>query len=200
MGFRWLAEHCPGVKLVVKLDDDVILNVFKMVRYIIPTFRGKSREILCNLAKAGPIVRNSSNVEYGGAKWVVDKSDFKGLDRYPFPYCRGFFVFISGDLIVPLSQAAKVNPEFWIDDVYLYGMLPKTVADVTMTLVWKFVSHDIRYDTLCVKNRGTRCNSLIFHNSNMNRTDNRHMYDLWALLKSRVTEWDREQYHLHTSF
>ena len=64
-------------------------------------------------------------------KWKVDDSQFRGLEYYPFQYCHGFFVALSGDLISPMTRAVNNAPHFWIDDIFLFGLLPHMVGGVT---------------------------------------------------------------------
>ena len=128
MGLQFIVQFCPEVDWVVKIDDDVIVNVFKMANTLFPVHR-KSRHLIgcsVNAKGAAPIMRMPTL-----EKWVVEPSQFKNLEFFPFPYCHGWFVVLSGDLVAPLLAAARVAPFFWIDDVYLFGLLPDVIGDVT---------------------------------------------------------------------
>lgn len=127
MGLRWVHKHCPNINFLIKVDDDVILNIFQVLQHLFPRFNmwQYRRTIGCSLNSIGsPIFRGEED------KWRVHEDEFAGLERYPFSYCNGFFIIMTGDLVGPLLKAAKVVPHFWIDDVYLTGMLPLVIHDL----------------------------------------------------------------------
>lgn len=123
MGFRWVTETCNSPKLIIKLDDDVFFDVRKFFsRYwqVIGNDR-KNSSIHC-------LVWHNAEVGRTG-KWKVSKEQFPDAS-YPFPYCAGFFVVITPDLIRPMYLLAKSLNFFWIDDIFLYGMVPASMKGV----------------------------------------------------------------------
>nr|KAG5701061.1 hypothetical protein BaRGS_008782 [Batillaria attramentaria] len=124
MGFNWITHYCPHVRYVFKMDDDAFVDTFKLLNKFLPLFDGKRRAFICN-----PWINNTMGILRTG-KWKVDDHLFRGLRRYPFTYCSGFAMGITGDLIPSLYQAAFFAPFFWIDDVYLYGILPFLAGNV----------------------------------------------------------------------
>ena len=130
-GVRWVAENCPLTKLVIKLDDDVFLQVFGVVEHMIPAMSKRTRHISCSYEPAG--VKRL----WRSGTWPVPDNEFPNLTHYPVQHCQGWAVFYTGDLICPLYSAAKVVPSFWVDDIYLYGLLPYTVGNVTFESIEK---------------------------------------------------------------
>ena len=128
LGFRWVSENCRHSKMVIKVDDDVYVNVFKLYTEIFPKYHNKSRYILCHVRNknTSPIVRSKDPL-----KWKVKDDEFRGFRYYPTTYCNGYVVFISSDLIRAMYQASFSTPFFWVDDVYLYGLLPSKVPGVS---------------------------------------------------------------------
>lgn len=123
MGFRLLTETCPHVKLLIKMDDDVFLDVHKFLTTYwnkIPK-TSKINSIHCVIWRNAKVFRTG--------KWKVEKSLFEN-SSYPFPYCSGFFVAISPDLIKPIYLRGKSIEFFWIDDVFIYGMVPDAIGGV----------------------------------------------------------------------
>jgi len=59
-------------------------------------------------------------------KWAVSKTDFAD-NVYP-PYCSGIAFVLSLDVVLALSRVASRVPFFWVDDVYLTGILPARYA------------------------------------------------------------------------
>ena len=141
LGLRWVTEHCTTVKTIVKVDDDVLVNPFLLNVYLSTKFEDK-RSIYCRLKPqhTDPIHR------FG--KWKVSYTDFPGLLYYPFKSCPGFMWIFSMEIAVDLLNAARTTPLFWIDDVYVTGILADQVVNVT---------HVDIGDTIAVEEGTHRC-------------------------------------------
>ncbi|KAL3878786.1 hypothetical protein ACJMK2_031114 [Sinanodonta woodiana] len=126
LGFRWISEFCPQAKFVIKVDDDVFVNVFKLLLDMSNSYKADRRNIRCYVRQNGtsPIMRNSG-------KWKVNDWEFRNMTHFPVSYCNGFFVILTSDIIKEMYQSARKTPFFWIDDVYLFGLLPAKVGSVT---------------------------------------------------------------------
>ncbi|BFZ01134.1 hypothetical protein BsWGS_04173 [Bradybaena similaris] len=135
MGFRWLTSACPDVKLLIKMDDDVIFDARKFFTSYWTRMGNdrKKKALHC-------FVWNKAQVGRTG-KWKVETDLFRE-SNYPFPYCAGFFVVVSPDLIKPLYVHGKNMRFFWIDDVFLYGMVPASIGGV------HFIQLQRRKDTI----------------------------------------------------
>lgn len=125
MGYRWITENCMNAEIVIKIDDDAFINFFKFFEDF-SFLKQRKRFIFCNKINPNsmPIIRQPSS------KWFVSEWFYKGRDTYPHTYCSGFVVFISTDLIPALYQAVFTAPFFWVDDFYLFGLLPSRVKNV----------------------------------------------------------------------
>ncbi|XP_005104105.1 acetylgalactosaminyl-O-glycosyl-glycoprotein beta-1,3-N-acetylglucosaminyltransferase-like [Aplysia californica] len=125
MWLRWLNEHCQNPSVVLKIDDDVILDLRRILPLSVSYFAKFKRSIFCHLNKLGtqPIPR------IGRTK--VDMREFFNLTIYPYNYCSGFIVFLSPDMIPLLMSAARRTPFYNVDDLFMFGVLPKVVGDVT---------------------------------------------------------------------
>lgn len=152
LGYRWISEHCPQAKIIIKIDDDVFVNPFQLVKEILPQYVNKTRHIACHLRPGGtsPIVR-------GKGKWQVHEDEFRGQKHYPFDYCNGYFVIITSDLIRPMLNAARLNPFFWIDDVYLFGILPATVGSVKFVNIRDRLTLTFNNGKQCFQDKGANC-------------------------------------------
>lgn len=125
LGLRWATENCPGVKFLIRVDDDVFVNTFRLIELLNKQYFDLKRHIV------GYLFRNGHGViqrAYG--KWKVDKAEFKNMTRYPFTYINGPFGIITGDIILEMFAASKIVPFFWIEDVYIYGMLTDVIGQV----------------------------------------------------------------------
>ncbi|KAK6173714.1 hypothetical protein SNE40_017120 [Patella caerulea] len=126
LAFRWIHEYCKHSKMIVKVDDDVFLNPFVFVQDLMPKYKDEERFVLCHKRPVG----TSGIMRVSSAKWFVKADKFRGYKTFPIVHCFGFFVVISPDIIQSLYQASCFTPFFWIDDVYLYGMLPFQIGHV----------------------------------------------------------------------
>lgn len=127
MGYGWVEHHCPRVKVLVKLDDDMFFDTVKLLHHYWPVLQDKRRTVMCNLSKS----HTKSAIIYRAGKWTVDRRLFRNETRYPYHYCTGNMVIITGDLVPSLFDAARLAPPFWVDDVYLYGILPVIATNVS---------------------------------------------------------------------
>ena len=153
MGYRWVSEYCQNSKFVLKIDDDILVNVYKLLYSFLNHMSGKTKSIFCNLWYKGsmPILRTG--------KWKVESHIFAKKHEFPYDYCSGFLVLLTSDLMRPMYEAAKMMPFFWIDDVYLFGMLPSVVGGVT------YYNYALDQNTTlndkvainCTRNLGAKC-------------------------------------------
>ncbi|XP_071176337.1 beta-1,3-galactosyltransferase 1-like [Mytilus edulis] len=125
MGLKWITDHCRNAEFVAEIDDDVFMNfhrIFGRLKFI----KDRRKYLVCNRLNA-----NSNFIQRGiNDKWYVHRDDFKGYKFYPFTSCSGLAVFISIDLVPLLYKAALISPFFWVDDFYLFGILPAKIHGV----------------------------------------------------------------------
>lgn len=112
MGLTWFAERCSRSDYVVKMDDDIALNVFKLKAVL---GRVDNRDLAGCVIAAKPI-RDESN------KWYVSRAEFAG-DVYP-PFLSGWLYAARAASVPRLLRAIGVREKyFWIDDLYVTGIL-----------------------------------------------------------------------------
>ena len=123
MGYRWLHENCHNLPLLIKIDDDVLLDVPKFFHSyrtdLNPT--NKPRSILCNVWEKAKVMRTG--------KWKIEKSLFHN-ESYEFPYCSGYLVVVTPDLVSHMYRSGKGMDFFWVDDVFMYGLVPANITGV----------------------------------------------------------------------
>ena len=176
MGFKWIQERCRNAKVILKVDDDVVVNSQKILKEIIPSFQTKSKSILCNVNPqyTMPIIRDRES------KWYVAENEFKGQNNYP-RYCSGFFVMFTNDVIPALYRAAFKTPFFWVDDVYLYGLLPGKYNDITYTSIEHKVFTLIPNEAIhCFRNSSRTCEYLV---TGIYSTD--HFNEFWKYMSQQ---------------
>ncbi|CAL1542271.1 unnamed protein product [Lymnaea stagnalis] len=153
MGFKWVSEHCANSEFVLKIDDDVMINMYKVLGVVHGQIRGKAKSIFCNLKP-----KDSTDIFRKG-KWKVDAHIFSKRTTFPYDYCSGFMVIMSTDLMAPMSAVSRITPFFWIDDLYLFGMLPRMVGGVTYHSYPMHVNVTLyeRVAVNCTKTLGADC-------------------------------------------
>ncbi|XP_070174282.1 beta-1,3-galactosyltransferase 5-like [Littorina saxatilis] len=154
MGYGWVTRYCARVRLVVKLDDDVFFDTFKLIHRYWPQVVDKRRAIFCSVWKNNtkPVLRDG--------KWAVSGRLFGAKKMFPYDYCSGLTVMITGDLVPFLFGAARFTPVFWIDDIYLFGILPVIAANVTFYDVgYRKGVMDLQWERglTCMKEKGHNC-------------------------------------------
>lgn len=115
---KWFVYNCPDANFLLKCDDDVFVNTPLMYSYLEkpseiskPFHNGKL--LFCNHYVGMPIIREVKN------KWYVSEKEYPGKD-YP-PYCPGFTILYSADVVLELYKAIQILPYFWVDDVHVTG-------------------------------------------------------------------------------
>ena len=123
---RWIYQHCPQAKYIVKADDDIYVNIFLLVEKIISEIWQDRLTLVCHYKKNGtsPIIRSPSS------KWYVPNTIFKGHKYFPIGFCSGYAVLFTADLIPIMYRKSFDIPYTIIDDVYVFGLLLSDLNDV----------------------------------------------------------------------
>lgn len=157
MAYKWMSERCRNAQFILKVDDDITVNMYKLFTEVLPKYKGKTKQILCNHIHPGtmPIIRNKKS------KWYVSENHFREQKFYP-RYCSGFLVLFTKDIIPAMYRSASLTPFFWVDDVYLYGLVPSHVPGIQYNGIQKG-SHQLngRMAIKCYKNVTKTCDFLV---------------------------------------
>ncbi|KAK6176906.1 hypothetical protein SNE40_015116 [Patella caerulea] len=120
---RWVTKYCSNAKLILKTDDDIMVNIYHLLKYIHEKLETKTQPIknllLCNKWKRMHVIREKRS------KWYVSKEEFP-YDFFP-AYCSGSAFVMSADVVQKMELASRKMPFFWIDDYYLTGMVFNTL-------------------------------------------------------------------------
>ncbi|ESO89382.1 hypothetical protein LOTGIDRAFT_96132, partial [Lottia gigantea] len=113
MGLRWVTEHCQNSEWTLRVDDDVVFDMQLFLELF--ASRLNPNNIHCCTINYPRVLRTG--------KWKVARNEFHGRKRYPWSYCPGFAAVFRSEMAKRLYRAAFVSPFFWIDDIYVYGIL-----------------------------------------------------------------------------
>lgn len=173
MGFKWVAERCRNAKIVLKADDDMMLNMYVLLLNVLPEkILSKRRHLFCYRNPHSAILRRK--VE----KWFIDDNEFRGDVVFPL-YCEGPAVFMTNDIIPALVKSAAMTPFFWLEDVYLYGVVLQNVPGLTYTQYVRGGDYDLHGKRVirCFRDTLMTCTFLIV--ACTNQTD---MVEVWKYM------------------
>ena len=121
MALKWMNMYCKSAKYYVKVDTDVLLNMFILKASIDKYLVKAQRTFLCYVWKDMIVVRTSS-------KWQVPKDQYQ---PYYYPtYCSGPMWIFTGDILKQLYLATFRIPFINVEDAYTSGLLPVAVGHV----------------------------------------------------------------------
>ncbi|XP_013101136.2 beta-1,3-galactosyltransferase brn [Stomoxys calcitrans] len=121
MGLEWAARRCSKAKFIIKIDDDIVYDVFHLKRYLESLELENHELTTSNALLAGyildekPVIRNEQN------KWYVSPEEYN-FNVYP-SYLSGWLYVTNPKTALRLVDQAYNTPIFWIDDTWVTGIL-----------------------------------------------------------------------------
>ena len=123
--YQWASTFCPSASYVIKTDDDVIIDVFKLIDWIVANVKGDTNTYYCRLLAHQEPHRNPQD------KWHVS---FKDFPRRKFPkFCSGGAYSTTMNVIKLVYGAINHVPPLWLDDVYITGLGAEFVNKILKT-------------------------------------------------------------------
>lgn len=119
---HWASTNCKGVKYLLKIDDDMFLNIPRLLDEL--TTKPKLNSI------SGCKVSGASPFRLPFSKWRISRSEYE-KDYYP-DYIAGTAYLISGDIIPKLYSATGSVPYFIFEDVYITGLCREHIGAVAL--------------------------------------------------------------------
>nr|XP_019949116.1 PREDICTED: beta-1,3-galactosyltransferase 2-like [Paralichthys olivaceus] len=141
MMMNWVATHCPRASYVMKVDSDIFVNVFHLLRWL----RSCPRQAFIT----GSLIRDGRPRRDSNSKWHVSEDQFPE-DRFP-PYVSGAGYVLSADLAAKISRASRFVRMISMEDVYVglclrvLGVRPVYALSLP-TLRNLFEIRDLEYD------------------------------------------------------
>lgn len=189
MGLKWITENCRNAEFALKMDDDVFVNLPRAFEQLPFLKRREKYYLACDRVEPDlyPIMRKKSD------QWYVHEDKFKRMLRYPYVSCLGPAVFISIDLVPVLFKLASMSPFFWIDDVYLFGILPSKISSVTHFEI--NVTYQFSKAFECFLKDGVKCPLIV----GMPNPRNESLVPLmWNSFYATITKRKQNQQHTNT--
>ncbi|GLV35263.1 Histone deacetylase 1 [Carabus blaptoides fortunei] len=172
MGLNWAATYCSNAKYVIKMDDDIVFNMYKILDLLHNIKLPQEDHI------AGYILNGMVPIREPANKWFVTNREYR-KNMYP-PFVSGWFYITTPKVAGKLAHLSEQTQYFWIDDVYVTGILAKQLKIKHYNLNKIYAVHS-EYLECCVRDlkvHNYECDLLIGPNggdSNMFFTFNRIM-------------------------
>ena len=122
---KWIHKYCSHAKYILKVDTDVIVNVYLLRRLFATVYNSSPMPYIACKVYLSPVLRPGSWCW----KWCVRSQEYK--DAFYPRYCWGPAFFTSGKTFKAFYTASLTTPIWWIDDVYVTGLIPRNVGDVS---------------------------------------------------------------------
>ncbi|XP_068607551.1 N-acetyllactosaminide beta-1,3-N-acetylglucosaminyltransferase 2a [Brachionichthys hirsutus] len=114
---EWFSTTCPQAQYVLKGDDDVFVNTFRVLDFLENLSEHKAKDLFI-----GDVISDAVPHRDKKLKYFIPESVFVG--RYP-PYAGGGGYLLSGDVALRLHNASQRVVLYPIDDVYTGMCLQK---------------------------------------------------------------------------
>ncbi|CAN7983144.1 unnamed protein product, partial [Ixodes hexagonus] len=114
-GMQWVAQNCPLVRFIVKIDDDLFIEPNLLQWYILSNMTADSRDLHCFIWDTMPVYRDP------GSPWYVP-ADLLPIGHY-YTYCSGRSVIMTMAVMRDLYRWSPALPPYSVDDAYVTGDL-----------------------------------------------------------------------------
>jgi len=176
MALKWTVYYCPGARYLLKTDDDVFVNTPALLDFLSQDLSpwGFRRLILCENFTFQFVIRSLKS------KWRVSPQEYPGK-MYP-PYCHGWVVLYSQDVVFLLYREAQRTEYFWVEDVHVTGTLAAR-ANLTQTSLRKLMLSRGQVKQLVdSRDNGSGIGVFLFGSYNMSPLEIRR---LWQVIQDR---------------
>jgi hypothetical protein len=130
--YDWLMKNCHQLSYFIKMDDDVFVNLKRLSKHLIVNF---GLENSMKISK--PFIFCNTVEEYGKPERSLSNKWFVTFEEYPFnyfpKYCAGALYISNLAAVELINKQAREIPRFWIDDVYMTGIL---IFGLENTIKW----------------------------------------------------------------
>ena len=130
LGLKYAVHYCPQARYVLKMDDDIAVDIFQVLRFMQDSnINGagggdeEEEEEDQSLKIAGAVMRGDelNPLRDARSKWCVSYDEYSP-SKYP-PFCSGWAYAATMASARQLARISEWTPFFWIDDVYVTGLL-----------------------------------------------------------------------------
>ena len=133
LSFKWVAKYCSNSIYVIRMNDDIPMNTFGLIKFLNNEVEYKNNTLICYVL-AGPVPRSKNSKFY---------ISFEQFNRSNFDtYCEGSAYVVSTDLTKTIYNTSLNVYWFpfsvWLEDVYI-GMLIKNLSPRFINIANKYI-------------------------------------------------------------
>ncbi|KAI8033465.1 beta-1,3-galactosyltransferase brn [Drosophila gunungcola] len=122
MGLKWATQECKNkAKFIIKLDDDIIYDVFHLRRYLEALEVGQPGLATSSTLLSGYVLDAKPPIRLRANKWYVTKKEYPHA-LYP-AYLSGWLYVTNVPTAERIVAEAERVSMFWIDDTWLTGVV-----------------------------------------------------------------------------
>ncbi|XP_001355921.3 UDP-GlcNAc:betaGal beta-1,3-N-acetylglucosaminyltransferase 9-like [Drosophila pseudoobscura] len=163
---EWADLHCPRCKYILKTDDDMFINVPKLLAFL--DKHQDKRTIYGRLAKKWKPIRNKKS------KYYVSVDQF-AAGVFP-SFTTGPAYVLTGDIVHELYVRSLKTVYLKLEDVFTTGIVAKSL-DIKRVQVNEFVNRRISFNPCNIRN------AISVHMIKSNE-----QFDLWKKLLDQTTK------------
>lgn len=125
---EFVISHCQGAKFLMKLDDDIFVNIPKILMFL-ESHRNDKRKIYGNLLEGKDPIRDQTN------KYFASEIEYSG-NIYP-NYVNGPSYLMTTDILHELYNTSLNTPYLKYEDVFLTGLVAQQL-NIDIVNVYEF--------------------------------------------------------------
>ncbi|KAH9365514.1 hypothetical protein HPB48_016292 [Haemaphysalis longicornis] len=119
-GMKWTMDNCGSASYVVKMDDDMVINLTKLLAYLKSRKLAEKPAFHCFVWVNMMVDRNTKS------PWYLSRNVYR---RNFFPrYCSGSTVLFESTILEALYNASFLVPFMSVDDAFVTGEAAKIAA------------------------------------------------------------------------
>ncbi|KAH9636600.1 hypothetical protein HF086_003418 [Spodoptera exigua] len=119
MGLKWASTVCQQATYILKVDDDTVFSIERTYEFLRTVIYSEDLLLGYMLNNTKPR-RNKEN------KWYVTWDEYS-RSEYP-SYLSGWYYITTPKVAGDLSDEAIYHPYFWIDDIFISGILRESLG------------------------------------------------------------------------
>ena len=120
---KWIMTYCNQAKYMVRVNDEVMIDVFKMTEVLEVLIPKSTRTIAGEICYHNRVWRKTT-------RWAVAENDHPDIKTYP-KFLNGYFYIMTMDLLSEVYRTALSIVYLWIEDVFLTGFVTKAIRNIT---------------------------------------------------------------------
>ncbi|XP_063700956.1 beta-1,3-galactosyltransferase 5 [Culicoides brevitarsis] len=156
MGLRFAVTEARDAQFIIKMDDDIVVDFFRIHEMLKNLDQNEQEYFLKGFVLSDQHVRREKQ-----NKWYVTRDEF-AASTYP-SYLSGWFYITNIKTAHDLALASESTPYFWIDDIYVTGILAEELS-IDREAMNELISSNSEFIDCCLKdmtNKKLQCSYLI---------------------------------------